>query len=104
MSTQENLKPLKMLVFSMGVLLLGGVVLLGALVIKKVNQEAFLHSPGGCPGGKIDLKGHGAITSSTIEGHTMHLTLDSKGQSETLLIDICSGKILTTLTIDRDGK
>ena len=108
MAPKENLKPLKMLVFSMGLLLVGGTVLLGALVWQKVSTEksaekSSIHTMADCPGGHVDLKGHGVIVDSTIDGHTMHLILEkTESKSELMMIDICSGKIIGALTIDSD--
>ena len=101
---QENLKPLKILVFSMGLLLLGGTVLLMGLVWKKVAAgEAGAALSAGCPGGNVDLKGRGSIVDSTMEGRSMRVLLE-KGDNhrELVTIDMCSGKVVSALAIESD--
>ncbi len=83
----------------MGILLLGGTLLLAAIVWKKVSTP----TAETCPGGHIDLKGRGMITESTLDGEILRLTLGKQnGRSEFVLVDVCAGKILGGLTIDSD--
>jgi hypothetical protein len=106
MAAKENLNPLKTLVFSMGLLLIGGTVLLGTLVWKKIAAETSgLHATADCPGGNVDLKGRGTMVDSVVDGHTMRVTLEkNNGKNEMVMIDICSGKIIGSLTLDTDAK
>jgi len=102
---QQNANPLKTLVISMGVLLIGGTVLLFALVVKKVSAEAAkARAAQECAGGKVDLSGHGKIISSAMDGHIMRITLRKPpGHNETVSVDICTGKVIGTLVVETDG-
>ena len=104
MSSKQNANPLKTLVISMGVLLIGGTVLLMAVVWKKVSQEAMkAHAASECAGGKIDLTGRGKIVNRMTDGHIVRIELKKQaGQDETVSIDLCTGKIVGALVIDSD--
>lgn len=102
MAAKENLNSLKMLVFSMGLILIGAIVLLAGLVWKRVGGED--NPTTACAGGHVNLKGHGMVVDSGFDGTTLRVTMEkTEGQSETLLIDICTGKITGTLTLDTDA-
>lgn len=108
MAVKENLNPLKMLLFSMGLMLIGGTVLLAVLIWEKAGEPAEAHTStheaADCAGGHVDLKGRGVIVDSTMEGQIMRVTLEKhEGKMETLMIDMCSGKIVGSLTIDSDA-
>jgi hypothetical protein len=95
---QENLKPLKTLVFSMGFLLIGGTVLLGVMTWKKLAARN-----AACVGGEIDLKGHGSIVSSQMDGRTIRLTLKKgAGKSEMVQVDSCTAKVISSVVIEAD--
>jgi len=100
MAAKENLNSLKMLVFSLGLILVGAIVLLGGLVWKRTADTAAAD----CAGGHVNLKGHGMVVDSGFDGTTLRVTMEkTEGQSETMLIDICTGKITGTLTLDTDA-
>jgi len=102
MAAKENLNSLKMLVFSMGVILIGAIVLLAGLVWKRVGSDTSVAAD--CAGGHVNLKGHGMLVDSGFDGTTLRVTMEkTEGQSETMLIDICTGKITGTLTLDTDA-
>jgi hypothetical protein len=102
MAAKENLNSIKMLVFSMGLVLVGAIVLLGGLVWKKVGSDTSIAAD--CAGGHVNLKGHGMVVDSGFDGSTLRVTFEKKeGESETMLIDICTGKITGSLTLDTDA-
>lgn len=105
MASKENLRPLKTLVISMGFLLIGGTVFLAAVVWKKVTSDiSHAAKVPACPGGTLDLKGQGVVTDSRIEGRTMHLLTESKSRIlSATLVDMCSGSIISKVTIETDG-
>ena len=93
-----------MLVFSLGLILIGIMVFVGGIMWKKMNMESALSSGGDCTGAHVNLKGHGLIVDSGFEERTMRVTMEkTEGQSETILIDMCTGKILGTLTLETDA-
>jgi len=101
MAAKENLNSLKMLVFSLGLILIGAIVLLAGLVWKRVGTDSVVAD---CAGGHVNLKGHGMVVDSGFDGTTMRVTMEkTEGQSEIMLIDICTGKITGTLTLDTDA-
>lgn len=88
-----------MLVISLGVLLIGGTFLLGVLMWKKGFEGAH------CAGMPVNLKGHGPVISSQIQGKKLYLTLKRNGGgAELVTVDICSGAVLSNLAIDTDIK
>ena len=106
MASKENLTALKTLVISMGFLLVGGTVLLAGIVWKKVSAESAEVAAGGpkCPGGTIDLKGKGMVIETTVEGQVMRVTTEKKeGITETYLIDMCQGKVITHVALETDA-
>jgi hypothetical protein len=104
MVAKENLNSLKMLVFSLGLILVGAIVLLAGLVWKRTADTPALAALADCSGGHVNLKGHGMLVDTGFEEKTMRVTMEkAEGQSEIMLIDICSGKIMTTLTLETDA-
>ena len=104
MAAKENLNSLKMLVFSLGLILVGAIVLLAGLVWKRTADTPVVTTTADCPGGHVNLKGHGMLIDSGFEEKTMRVTMEkSEGQSEVMLIDVCTGKVLTTLTLESDA-
>lgn len=105
MASKENSNPLKILVISMGFLLIGGTVLLMAVVWKKVSQEeAKTQESAKCEGGKLDLMGRGKIVNQLIDKDIIRITLKkSSGQQETVSAQLCTGKILGSLVIESDN-
>ena len=56
-----------------------------------------------CAGGEVDLKGHGLIVDSVLDGHSMRITMEKPdGRNELSMVDICTGKVTGTLVIDSD--
>jgi hypothetical protein len=104
MAAKENLRPLKTLVFSMGALLLGGTVLL----IGVAWQKAATHGKARvCEGGKIDLKGLGSVIDYKMDDQILRITLERQDKAghtfnDIVTVDSCSGKTLSTLTIETD--
>jgi hypothetical protein len=105
MSSQHHLTALKLLVILLGIVLVGGTVLLGSAVWKKISlmRNADMLSAEECPGGEIDLKGRGIIIESHTEDQLLRLTLERKpGQNEILTVDTCTGKIIGSLLLQTD--
>src|SRR5690606_2299357 len=96
MVSKENVTGLKTLVFSLGMLLIGGILLFGFLLWEKKAQN----TSGRCPGGEVDLKGRGAVIDSSLDGRTLRLTLEPQEHTqEIIMLDVCSGKITGKLKI-----
>lgn len=88
-----------MLVISLGLMLIGGTLLLAVgLWHKSFNAS----EPAACPGGKVDLTGRGHIVDSAAEGQKLRITLEKDGGEEVVTIDLCSGEILSSLSIQAD--
>ena len=101
MSSKENLRPLKILVFSMGLLLVGGTILLFALVIKKVNQEG---KPQACEKKTLELAGRGQLVETQLEGGKLRVMLvAAPGEYEIITLDACRGQELGSLRIKADA-
>lgn len=114
-----------MLVFSMGIVLIVGIIVMTTLIWQKISAEAtatqlaaqlaMQPSPApapavveaapvtSCPGGQVSLKGRGVMLDSSIDGNIMRVNLARKnGITETVMIDMCAGKILGSLTVEID--
>ncbi len=105
MAAKENLKALKTLVISMGFLLVGGTILLGGIVWKKVAAESSESAHAAeCTGGNVDLRGHGMVIETTVDGQTMRITTEEKdGKTDTYLVDMCHGNVITHLSLQTDA-
>jgi len=103
---QENHRPLKMLVFSMGLVMIGGTVLLAAMVWKKVNAETSGVVPAyACAGGEADLAGRGQVIGMERDGKSLYVTFQKDARVlEVATLDLCSGKVKTSVTLQVDGK
>ena len=100
MASQENLKPLKTLVISMGVLLMVATVMMMTVIWTKAAKEDTKQA---CQGGKLDLTGRGKIISQLINNDIVRITLQKQtGREEIVSADLCSGKILGSLSIESD--
>lgn len=105
MVTEHHLKALKLLVVSLGLILIGGSVILGTVMWKKVKvmRNTDMLSSSECAGGELDLRGRGMIIESRTEDQLLRLTLETRpGQDEILTIDTCTGKIVGTLKVQTD--
>jgi hypothetical protein len=105
MPTEHHVKALKLLVVSLGLLLIGGAILLGGMVWKKVNlmRNTDMLDASVCPGGEVNLTGRGIIIESRTEDQLLRLTLEKQpGTNEILTIDTCTGKIIGTLKLATD--
>ncbi|MBY0408314.1 MAG: hypothetical protein K2Q01_11545 [Rickettsiales bacterium] len=103
---KENLKPLKMLVFSMGLIMIGGTVLLAMMVWKKVDSEASGTAPAyGCAGGEIDMAGRGQVLNLEREGKQLYVTFQKDARTlEVATLDLCSGKLKSSVMMAIDGR
>jgi hypothetical protein len=101
----ENIRPLKLLVFSMGLIMIGGTVLLAALVWKKVNAEAAGTGAYACQGGEIDMAGRGQVLDLERDGKQLYVTFQKDAKTlEVATLDLCSGKVKSAVTMLIDGK
>lgn len=97
---EQNPRPLKTLVFSLGLIAIGGMLVLGGMLWKKATDTTRMND---CAGGHVDLKGHGIVIESHNDDQLLRLTLESKaGHSEILTIDTCTAKVIGTLSLDTD--
>ena len=100
MASQENLKPLKTLVISMGVLLMAATVMMMTVIWTKAAKEDTKQA---CQGGKLDLSGRGKVINQLIDNNIIRITLQKQaGLAEVVSADLCSGKILGSLMIVSD--
>ena len=105
MNSDHHLKALKLLVFSLALILIGGIAILGGVLWKRASltRNADMLSTSECPGGQIDLRGRGMMIDSKTEDQILRVTLEKiTGHDEILTIDTCTGKIIGTLTLETD--
>jgi len=103
--TVESIRPLKMLVISMGLIMIGGTVMLAGLVWKKVNAQTNGTGAYACAGGEADLKGRGQVLSLERDGKILYVTLQKNDQTlEVAGVDVCSGKVKSSVLMAIDGR
>lgn len=86
----------------MGLLLIGGTIVLGAVVWQKLSADPAAAAYA-CPGGHIDLKGRGFIMESKNEDSMLRLMLEkAPGQLEIIHIDTCNGRITHSFRLETD--
>jgi len=98
MAQQPNLFPLKLLVISLGLVLIGGTIFVFAAIASKAGKEARSASLA-CADATIHLEGKGKITAIAPQGDIVQVTLTAPAGAQVLSVDRCSGKILQTLSI-----
>lgn len=92
-----------MLVISLGLMLVGGTLLLAVGLWHKSFDMA--ETAAACPGGRVDLKGRGAIVETAVDGGNLRVTLEKKGGGvEIVTIDLCNGKVAGSLTLESDRR
>lgn len=99
----ENIRPLKTLVVSMGLIMVGGTILLAMLVWKKVDAQTKGTGAYACDGGKADLKGKGAVIRMERDGKQLFVTLQGGQNLEVATVDLCNGKVKSSLILDVDS-
>lgn len=100
----ENIRPLKTLVVSMGLVMLGGTILLAMMVWKKVDAQTKGTGAYACEGGVADLKGLGQVVKTEREGKLLYVTLQKDAQTLTIAtVDLCSAKVKSSVKLDVDG-
>jgi hypothetical protein len=97
MAHPPNLLPLKVLVISLGFVLIGGTVFLFAAIAGKAGHD--LKIARACPDVTLNLAGKGAVQGITPQGDTVQVTLVTQGQTKLLTVDRCTGKLEQTLTV-----
>ena len=96
----ENIRPLKMLVISMGLVMIGGTVLLAGMVWKKVDAQTKGIGAYACDGGTADLKGSGKVLRLEQDGKHLLVTMTQNAETVTVAtVDTCSGKVKNTLIL-----
>ena len=99
MAQQPSLLPLKIIVISLGVLLVGGTIVLFATIASKAGKDvAGAHCTKDATL-KLNVKGKTNISSITPVGDTVQISLTTEKDIEVLTVDRCSGKLLQTLSI-----
>jgi hypothetical protein len=108
--SEQNLKALKTLVISMGVVLVIGFLVVGASIWMKMKGRApgaiaaaSREMPANCPGGTIDLKGRGRIVDTSIEGQIMRFAIARGDDLEMIHVDLCTAKEINTIKIITDS-
>ena len=97
MAKAPNLFPLKLLVISLGFLLVGGMVFLISVVMGKASE---LNAP--CKDVTLNINAlgiKGSIGGITPQGSTLIVTFLSPEASTVLTLDRCSGKPLQKVSI-----
>lgn len=94
-----------MLVFSMGLLMIGGTLLLAGAVWKKVSHEGrAAAASSACAGGAVDLRGRGQVMRAEREGGLLYLTLQKSGQAlEVATVNLCTGEVKSAVPVTVDG-
>lgn len=97
MAKAPNLFPLKLLVISLGLLLVGGMVFLISVVMSKAGE---MNAP--CKDVTLNITAlgiKGGIGSITPQGNTLIVTFLSPEASTVLTLDRCTGKPLQKVSI-----
>jgi hypothetical protein len=95
---KDNLKPLKILVISLGFILLGGIVLLVAGLVQKFKS---MDTSKICANQTITLQDDETITMmDTSENELRLLVNNSKGETAIVIVDRCEGSITQRLRIE----
>lgn len=103
MHPEPNLKGLKTLVVSMGILLVVGflITIAGAWMKFKAASASISNA---CKDVTVDLKNRGKLVDKTLSGERLILTFKSpEGGLEIIHVDTCSGKQLNSLKILTDA-
>lgn len=113
MATSDGPSPaLKLIVYSMGIALVGGMILLAVLVMQKLkdgtllakDQEAaeVVEMPlaASCNHTQIDMQGRGALQHAELEGQKLSLWFEAApGQHQLVVVDSCSGALVREVDI-----
>lgn len=81
-----------MLVFSMALLLIGGVLLLSSVVWQKASGTA-------CSGGEVDIRAYGQIVDMFQGREGIQVVTKDGDKLVIFTLDACSGKLLATTTV-----
>jgi hypothetical protein len=97
MSKPANLFPLKLIVISLGFLLVGGTIFVFAAIASKVGKTATIS----CKGAIVDfhLAGKAHITNIVPETNSLIITLAKDDSTQVITVDRCSGAITQSLII-----
>ncbi len=102
---------LKMIVYSMGVMLIGGTILFVVLMVQKFNDGSLFKKGSGntveaasCDDKKIDVRGRGILRNAELDGQQVKLWFaDDSGNHHRLIIaDSCSGAIVREVEVQVD--
>jgi hypothetical protein len=97
-----NLFPLKVLVITLGILLLSGMIFMFCILVQAGHK---LHEVRCTQNTSIHLKDNGLITNVTVQGNTIHITQTTIAlplKTQLIIADRCSGALLQTINIDHD--
>jgi hypothetical protein len=98
MANPPNLLPLKVLVISLGLILVGGTVFLLATIAGKASKDLPVSE---CKDATAHLnaKGKNNIGSITVQGDNVVITMTTESKIEVVTVDRCNGKVLQTLSV-----
>lgn len=98
MAKAPNILPLKLLVISLGFLLVGGTVFVASVVIEKVGRQ---HSPA-CARATVSLAAlgiKGTVSAISPGDGGIQVSVLAPDASHLLTLDRCTGKVLQQVTI-----
>ena len=108
MSSDGPSPALKLIVYSMGILLVGGMVLLAVLVMQKLDEGTLFKNKeeaaiAACSGLQVDMRGRGALMNADMEGQKLRLWFEKEdGTNQLVTADSCTGIIVREVTIKAD--
>jgi hypothetical protein len=97
MAKQPNLFPLKFLVISLGLVLIGGTIFLFASIAHKVGKDSSRCTDLTLSLAKLGARGQ--VISVTPQGDNVQIALSMPPETHILTLDRCTGTIKQTLTI-----
>jgi hypothetical protein len=99
----KKLAAIKFTVFFLGIFLIGGVVLLGAVIFQRNQNNAAMHKPvPSCSTAPLTVHTASTIENVTKEGRELTLlSTQTDGKQEIIILDYCTGDIIRTITIER---
>ena len=99
MSHTPNLLPLKILVISLGALLLGGFVFLVVTITQKVKTDLAAQSTP-CADAVYHYGAGATVASVTTQDKTVQITLTRGDATDVVTVDRCTGNLLHRLRME----
>lgn len=108
---EQNLKALKTLVISMGVILVVGFFIVMAAAWAKMKAATVpsgakteVGVPADCKGGEIDVSGRGRLSDTSVQGSQLRMVFNRAGEFEIMHVDLCSGQQVGSLKVRTEPK